>query len=239
MAFNQHIHEIFVNKFFTTMFKIARRLLNREQISHFYNAANSLFLPSQPSNLIAFRMVTGTVRCSTSHSRGLVLGVYSEKLDKADYGDCTNISSNYLLKLSSPMPRRDESRLFYDVELEGKEANRNASAMECRALNNSKMFVEDFGNEKSAAEGVSAGLWTYQNLRNLKGCEYIHQYELYVDPDMDVITHGWIIGTAKTEAQNVARKIDTPRNSLSPTVKIKITIRIKCFGSEIEIIIEF
>lgn len=41
------------------------------------------------------QIVTGTEDCSTPHSRGLVLGVYSDENDKSDSGMLTPVASSY------------------------------------------------------------------------------------------------------------------------------------------------
>lgn len=41
------------------------------------------------------QIVTGTEDCSTPHSRGLVLGVYSDELDKSDSGTLTPVATLY------------------------------------------------------------------------------------------------------------------------------------------------
>lgn len=95
----------------------------------------------------------------------------------------------HLLRVSGPMPKRGECRIFYDLEPyfpiiaicglgdkclgydaqeqidEGKEAIRIAAAAGCKALqklDTNKIYVESFGNAECAAEGASMGLWRYQ-----------------------------------------------------------------------------
>lgn len=41
------------------------------------------------------QIVTGTEDCSTPHSRGLVLGVYTDEKDKADSGRLTAVANAY------------------------------------------------------------------------------------------------------------------------------------------------
>lgn len=41
------------------------------------------------------QIVTGTEDCSTPHSRGLVLGVYSDENDKSDSGMLTPVAASY------------------------------------------------------------------------------------------------------------------------------------------------
>lgn len=252
------------------MLKFAKSLLNScDNLKHCCNIIKnqSLLWTSLRLNSSAFRVVTGTEGCSTPHSRGLVLGVYSDELDRADHGILTKTASSYdnrvtdgkilkLLRVAGPMPRRGECRIFYDLEPniaavavvglgekclgyneqeamdEGKEAIRIAAATGCRALqalDTNKIFVEDFGNAESAAEGASLGLWRYQDLRQLNGREYMPQFELHVEPDMEMDTAGWTIGMAKAEAQNLARKLmETPGNLLSPTAFAQSVVSVLC-----------
>lgn len=41
------------------------------------------------------QIVTGTEDCSTPHSRGLVLGVYTDENDKLDSGMLTPVAASY------------------------------------------------------------------------------------------------------------------------------------------------
>ena len=41
------------------------------------------------------QIVTGTEKCSTPHSRGLVLGVYANEEDKLDIGCLTEVATKY------------------------------------------------------------------------------------------------------------------------------------------------
>lgn len=215
----------------------------------------------------SFQVVTGTEGCSTPHSRGLVLGVYSDELDRADHGILTRVAANYdkritdgsllnLLRIAGPMPRRGECRIFYDLEPniaavavcglgdkclgynwqeqldESKEAIRIAAATGCRALQSldtNKIFVEDFGDAESAAEGAAMGLWRYQELKALPNREYMPQFQLHVEPDMPCDVDGWSVGMAKAEAQNLARKLmETPANVMSPTRFAQNVVSVLC-----------
>lgn len=101
--------------------RMTHRLLASRQI------AVKMPLQLTARNATTFKVVTGTDGCSTPHSRGLVLGVYSDELDRSDHGQLTPVAANYnerategtllkLLRVAGPMPRRGECRIFYDLE---------------------------------------------------------------------------------------------------------------------------
>lgn len=73
------------------------------------------------------QQVTGTDGCSTPHSQGLVLGVYSDENDRLCHGTLSDVAANYneritkgnllnALRMSGPMPRRGECRIIYNIE---------------------------------------------------------------------------------------------------------------------------
>lgn len=94
-----------------------------------------------------------------------------------------------LLRISGPMPKVGECRLFYNLEPnfsvvavcglglkcsgydshehmdEGKEVIRIAAAVGCKELqkmDTNKIYVESFDSAESAAEGAAMGTWIYQ-----------------------------------------------------------------------------
>lgn len=213
------------------------------------------------------QIVTGTEKCSTPHSRGLVLGVYSNESDKLDIGCLTSSAWQYnveatngrlmeLLRISGPMPKRGECRILYNLEPNfsavavcglgdkclgydshelcdlSKEAVRVAAATGCRELqklDTNKIYVENFGNAESAAEGSSMALWVYQELRNKKHCQYVPQLDLHVERGSDCDWDGWKIGLEKASAQNLARQLmETPANLMTPTKFAQNVVNVLC-----------
>lgn len=227
----------------------------------------SLCLAARWTTRASFHNITGTEGCSTPHSRGLVLGIYSNESDKFDAGIPTPTMAAYdervtkgqllhLIRSAGPIPRRGECRMFYDLHPhfaiiavcglgdkclgydsheemdEGKEAIRVAAATGCRQLqqlDTNKIYVEDFGNSESAAEGASMGLWRYQEYKALANREYTPQLELHMEPHMESDVVGWSVGMMKAEAQNLTRQLmETPANIMSPTRFAQNVVSVLC-----------
>ncbi|KAL1122893.1 hypothetical protein AAG570_003218, partial [Ranatra chinensis] len=100
---------------------------------------------------------------------------------------------------------------------EGRENVRVAAAVGAQSLQGidcTHVFVEDFGDAEAAAEGVTLGLFTYQEWKDLnkrKKIPIVEGYEI-CDPA------GWQRGIIKANAQNLARRLsDAPSNFMTPT----------------------
>ncbi|XP_053691855.1 cytosol aminopeptidase-like [Sabethes cyaneus] len=213
------------------------------------------------------KIVTGQESCTNPPSRGLVLGVYSDENDRNDIGLLTPTAAKYnehytngllldLLHIAGPMPRRGETRIFYNLEPTysavavcglgseclgydkvekqdiSKEAIRIAAATGCQELQKletNRIYVEDMGHAESAAEGAHMGLWVNQELRNPDRRVFIPQLQLYYEPQLPCDSDGWRIGLAKAEAQNLARQLqEAPANHMTPTTFAQNVVQILC-----------
>lgn len=73
-----------------------------------------------------FKSAVTPEKCSTPHSLGLVLGVYSNENDMLDTGQLTPNAAKFneicngrlyeLLRIAGPLPKRGECRLFFNIE---------------------------------------------------------------------------------------------------------------------------
>lgn len=182
---------------------------------------------------------------------GLVLGVYNEDADL--HGQERTFTKTFtefdqklegklaeLLRLSGPVPKRGETRIFYGLDPkfnaivvvgmgdecqsfnereqmdEWKEGIRMGAGYGVRALqklHSRNVFVESFGHAESAAEGAALGVWLFQELKNSSKQKFIPRLELFEDCDYT----GWQIGLQKAAAQNLSRQLcETPANLLTP-----------------------
>ncbi|XP_014261803.1 cytosol aminopeptidase-like [Cimex lectularius] len=194
---------------------------------------------------------------------GLVLGLYNEDADvHGEQKTFTKSLTNYdkgvdhrlseLLKVSGPVPKAGEVRIFYgldpkyaavavvglgdecvsyneDEEIdEWKEAIRTGAAHGVQALQHLHMrtiSVEGFSHAESSAEGAAMGVWMYQELKNPLDQKIIPRLELYDDCDYT----GWQIGLQKAAAQNLARQMaETPANMLTPITFAQAAVEVLC-----------
>lgn len=156
----------------------------------------------------------------------------------------------------TPMPKRGEFRVFYDLDPfypiiavcglgdkclgynefeqidEGKEAIRIAVGTGCKALQNlntNKIFVENFGSAESSAEGAILSLWQYQNYREENNRISIPQVEMHAEESTENERNGWNIGIEKSSAQILTRELmEAPANHLTPTKFAKNVIEALC-----------
>ncbi|XP_058465829.1 cytosol aminopeptidase-like [Malaya genurostris] len=230
-----------------------------------YILARSKALVSQRSSHQA--SVIGAEKCSNPPSRGLVLGVYADEHDKDDLGMLTPTAAKYnetytngalldMLRIAGPMPKRGETRVFFNLEPTysavaicglgteclgydpsekldlSKEAIRIAAATGCQELQKletNRIYVEDFGHAESAAEGSHMGMWINQEMKNPDQRVYIPQLQLYYEPELPCDSNGWRIGLAKAEAQNLARQLqEAPANHMTPTTFAQNVVQILC-----------
>ncbi|CAG9765203.1 unnamed protein product [Ceutorhynchus assimilis] len=78
------------------------------------------------------------------------------------------------------------------------------------------IFVENFSNPESAAEGSVLASWKFQEYKAKK--DELPSVQLFESGD-DSDCEKWNKGALKAEAQNIARKLaDTPANLLTPTI---------------------
>lgn len=221
-----------------------------------------IFNSIKPSN---FFQEIRFLNCSgdSSELTGLVLGVYNEDADAhglektftkscEDFDKKVNGKLSEMLKLSGPVPKKGETRIFYGLEKqftavvvvgigdscqqyveseqidERKESIRMAVGSGVRALQKlhfRTIYCESFGHAESAAEGAALGVWVFQELKNSAKHTYIPRIELYGDCDYT----GWQIGLQKSAAQNLARQLcETPANLLTPISFAQSGVEILC-----------
>jgi len=213
----------------------------------------------------AITLQTRCLSCSgeSAELTGLVLGVWSEDTDPngqqytftktaAEFNSKTEGKLLEYLRMSGPIPKKGETRVFYGIEKsfsaivvvglgdecvgyndneqvdEWKEAIRLGSASGCRALQDlyiRTMFVESFGHAESAAEGSAMGVWMFQELKSPNRQRTVPRLELYEDCDFT----GWQIGLQKAAAQNLARQLcETPANLLTPITFAQCAVEVLC-----------
>lgn len=199
----------------------------------------------------------------TTENTGLILGLYNEDADvhgeqktytKAaqDYDKMVEFRLSELLKISGPVPKRGEVRIFYGLDPkfsavavvglgdecvsyneveemdEWKETIRFGAGVGVRALQDLHMrtiFVESFGHAESSAEGSAMASWIYQELRNEANQKIIPRLELYEDCDFT----GWQIGLQKAAGQNLARQLaELPANLLTPIGFAQSAVDVLC-----------
>ncbi|KAK9500758.1 hypothetical protein O3M35_001958 [Rhynocoris fuscipes] len=157
-----------------------------------------------------------------------------------------------LLKLSGPVPKRGEVRVFYGLDPkfaavavvglgdecvsyneveeldEWKETIRHGCGVGVRTLQDLYMrtiFVESFSHAESAAEGSAMAAWVYQELKNESNQKIIPRLELYEDCDFT----GWQIGLQKAAGQNLARQFsEMPANLLTPIGFAQAAVDVLC-----------
>uniref|UniRef100_A0A023ETS5 Cytosol aminopeptidase n=1 Tax=Aedes albopictus TaxID=7160 RepID=A0A023ETS5_AEDAL len=211
--------------------------------------------------------VGSTEKCSRPPSRGLVLGIYADEHDREDNGLLTPSAARYnesytngalmdMLHLAGPLPKRGQTRIFFNLEPTysavavcglgseclgydsaekldlSKEAIRVAAASGCRALQKletNRIYVEDFGHAESAAEGAHMSMWINQKMKKPEERKFMPQLQLYYDPQLPCDANGWKIGLAKAEAQNLARELqEAPANHMTPTTFAQNVVQILC-----------
>ncbi|KAJ9585779.1 hypothetical protein L9F63_002416 [Diploptera punctata] len=200
---------------------------------------------------------------SKKNSKGLVIGVYDALTDNPDvptkftktgekYNESIEGRLEELLKISGPLPKLGDARLFFgldhefnaiavvglgkqcagynDIEEleEEKEAIRIGSAIGSRRLQElhmRKILIDSFGHAESAAEGSALAVWVYQELKKADNRIFMPMLELYDSCDYT----GWHIGLEKAAAQNLARQLmDTPANIMTPTSFAQNAVEILC-----------
>ena len=196
-------------------------------------------------------------------TRGLIVGAYEPLGDYLDsptkftktgenYNNTTQGRLEQLLKISGPLPKLGESRVFYGLDQEfnavavvglgkqcagyndieereeQKEAIRICAAAGSRSLqelNFKTIYTEDFGHAESAAEGAAMAVWVYQELKNPSRQLFMPRLELYDSCDFT----GWHIGMEKAAAQNLARQLmETPANIKTPETFADNVVLISC-----------
>lgn len=171
----------------------------------------------------------------------------SQKFDRSLSGKLEE-----LIRISGPIPRRGETRLFFGLVKEysavcvvglgddcvsyneceqmdeRKENIRIAAASGVRALGTAyvqSVDIESFGHAESSAEGASLGVWLFQELRNRQPKKVVPKLELYGDCDYT----GWQIGLQKAAAQNLCRQLcETPANLLTPIGFAQNSVDVLC-----------
>ncbi|XP_062551732.1 cytosol aminopeptidase-like [Armigeres subalbatus] len=229
--------------------------------------AQSQLLASFLKRNVHGQTVVGTEKCSRPPSKGLVLGVYADEHDREDNGLLTPTAAKYnesytngalmdLLHMAGPLPKRGQTRIFFNLEPTysavavcglgneclgydsaekldmSKEAIRVAAASGCRALQEletNRIYVEDLGHAESAAEGAHMGMWISQKMKKPENRKFLPQLQLYYDPQLPCDANGWKIGLAKAEAQNLARELqEAPANHMTPTTFAQNVVQILC-----------
>lgn len=231
-------------------------------IASFINAS---FRVLSKASLLRFPVQKRFLNCSgdSSDLTGLVLGVYSEDADShgqektftkaaEEFDKRVDGKLSEMLKLSGPVPKKGETRIFYGIEKqfsavvivgigdscqsysdaeqidERKESIRLAAASGVRALQKIHIrtaYVESFGHAESSAEGAALGVWVFQELKHHTKHKFIPRIELFADCDYT----GWQIGLQKAAAQNLARQLcETPANLLTPISFAQSAVEILC-----------
>uniref|UniRef100_A0A0A9VNX2 Cytosol aminopeptidase n=1 Tax=Lygus hesperus TaxID=30085 RepID=A0A0A9VNX2_LYGHE len=88
-----------------------------------------------------------------------------------------------------------------------------------------QIFVEEFTNAESAAEGAALAVWKYQAHRRKESQTPTVKLELFEAQDRE----GWQRGMLKAECQNLARKWEeTPSNLMTPIILAQAAMDTLC-----------